>query len=62
MPTIDNLPRPWLLAAMTGVPVSFLVGAERPEQEAETRDRARPMPQTPPADERSNPTPRPWTH
>jgi hypothetical protein len=37
MPTIDHLPRPWLLAAMTGVPVSVLVGAERTETEDDAR-------------------------
>ena len=62
MPTIDHLPRPWLLAAITGMPVSVLVGAERTGAEGDTPNIARPMQQGARGDERSHPTSRPSTH
>lgn len=62
MPTIDHLPRPWLLAAITGMPVSVLVGTERTEVEGDTPNIARPMPQGARGDERNHPTSRPSTH
>jgi hypothetical protein len=62
MPTIDHLPRPWLLAAMTGVPVTVLVGTERTEAEDDARPMRRPGAPHVRFDPRDHPAPKPATH